>query len=106
MLLTSLTVQLGSTGTLPPGCGGVQYAVHICCGGVARIFHARKKHLPLSEMLLVSWDVMAMPLSWSTRTFVAPAPWYTAPGLFPATELTPVQIVKLSMIFPVRAFRA
>ena len=60
------------------------------------MFHPRKKHRPESEMLVLIPDVMAIPLFSSTRTFVAPSQWYMAPGLFPATVLTPLKIVKFS----------
>src|SRR6266566_4333261 len=106
MLLTCLISQLGSTGTLPPGCGGVQKAVHMRVGGVTRMFHPRKKHLPVSPVLVLIWDVMTTPLFWSTSRLVAPSPWYTLVGLFPATELSPSKTVKLSTILPVNALRA
>src|SRR6266850_3586721 len=105
MLLTCFTSQLGSTGRLPPGCGGVQKDVHMRVGGVTSMFHPRKKHLPVSPVLVLIWDEMTMPLFWSTKRFVAPSPWYTLVGLFPATELRPSKTVKLSTILPVRALR-
>src|SRR6266851_5805839 len=106
MLLTWLTSQEGSTGTLPCGWGGVQNDVQISCGGVTRMFHPRKKHLPVSPTLVLIMDVIAMPLFSSTRTFVVPVPWYTLLGPFPATVLMPAKTVKLSSYAPVRALRA
>src|SRR5712691_273605 len=103
MLLTCLMVQLGSTGRLPPGCGGVQNAVHISVGGVTRIFHPRKKHLPDAGLDAVTTDEIRIPLFWSTRTFAAPTPVYMLPGLFPGTVFTPSKTEKLSRNFPFRA---
>src|ERR1700730_1002249 len=105
MLLTLLVAQFGSTGRLPPGCGGVQNAVHISVGGVTRTFHARKKHLPVAGLEPLKIDVITIPLFWSTSRFVA-VPVYKAPGLFPATVLMPVKSEKLSRILPFRALMA
>src|ERR1700730_5141836 len=105
MLLTLLVAQFGSTGRLPPGCGGVQNAVHISVGGVTRTFHPRKKHLPVAALDPLNIDVMTMPLFWSTRRFVG-VPVYKAPGLFPATVLMPLKLEKLSSNLPVSALMA
>jgi hypothetical protein len=70
MLFTLLTYHMGSSGRLPPGCGPVQNDVHISVGGFTRRFHALKKHLPASELLMAITDVKAMPLFSSTRMFV------------------------------------
>src|ERR1700736_38378 len=106
MLLTWLTVQLGSTGMLPPGCGGVQKAVHINVGGVTRMFHPRKKHLPELALEALTMDVMTMPLFSSTKRFAAPTPVYWPPGLFPSTVPMPLKTEKLSRNLPFRAFTA
>src|ERR1700730_12812536 len=106
MLLTCLMVQLGSTGTLPPGCGGVQNAVHICVGGVTRTFHPRKKHLPVAGLDALTTDEMRMPLFWSTRMFAPPTPVYWLPGLFPSTLATPLKTEKLSSNLPFSALSA
>src|SRR5260370_41704015 len=106
MLLTCWISQLGSTATLPPGCGGVQKAVHARVGGVTRTFHPRKKHLPVSPVLELTWDAIRMPVLGSPRRFVAPGPWYTPGGLFPATELGPASAVEWSTLSPAEALRA
>src|ERR1700730_11071543 len=103
MLLTCLMVQLGSTGMLEPGCGGVQYVSHIICGGLTRTFQPRYMHLPESGLVAVTMDEITMPLFWSTRRFAAPTPVYMLPGLFPATVPTPSKTEKFSRNLPLRA---
>src|SRR5712664_40357 len=105
MLLNMLISQLGSTGMLDTGWGGVQNAVHISFGGLTKIFHPRKKHLPVAALEPLRMDVMTIPLCSSTSRFVA-VPVYSAPGLFPATVFMPSKSEKLSRYLPVRALIA
>src|ERR1700676_78150 len=104
MLLTCLISQLGSTGMLEPGCGGVQKVVHISWGGVTRMFHPRKRHLPVAAFEPLSTDEMRMPLFSSTKRFESPLP--TALGLFPATVPGAAKIEKLSSYLPFTALMA
>src|SRR4029077_16557610 len=106
MLLTWLTVQFGSVPMAEPGCGGVQYVSHICVGGFTRMFHPRKKHLPVFALEALTTDEMRMPLFSSTRRFAAPTPVYWPVGLVPLTVATPLKTEKLSSYLPLSALMA
>src|SRR5438132_8198151 len=104
MLFTWLISQLGSSGRLPPGWGGVQKAVHISLGGSTRTFHPRTKHLPVAGLVTLCSDEMTIPSRWST--IIWEGPLCIAVGLFPAIVLVPSKSEKLSRGFPFKALMA
>src|SRR5437867_4504542 len=104
MLLTWLTVQLGSSGRLPPGWGGVQNEVHISFGGVTSTFQPLKKHLPVAGLVPLCSDEIRIPVRWSI--VICEGPVCIAPGLFPAIVLAPSKSEKLSRGLPLRALMA